>query len=152
IVANIEYFPPNYNAIGKAYFSSHEFSVSNSYCEVGSVGRILYNSQSLFNIDDLIAYGPTCGDQDILNFTGKHFSIYSAMNLIPKNPFSYAITTNGSSKSLVITNPDGDQAFDGNTPLHVQGFDSYNLSIYPNPVKNKIHVSSQNDLGILGIQ
>ncbi|QAA82523.1 T9SS type A sorting domain-containing protein [Aequorivita sp. H23M31] len=152
VIDDIEYLPPNSQAEGLVFFTIDQFSAGNNYCQFGFTGVITYSGENLFSIEDVFAFGPTCGDQEVLNFTDRHFSIYVTYDLIGKNPISYVMTINGSDKLLEVTNPDGDKAFYGNFPLAIGNYTQANFSVYPNPSQDKLFVISSKDLDVLKIQ
>src|SRR5690606_33239682 len=71
----------------------------------------------------------------------------------PSNTYHYLIAVGPeNSKILTLTNSNNNQAIYSSESLNVQNFNKDQFLLYPNPVKNEIHLSSQNDLGTLGIQ
>lgn len=152
IIENLEYFPPNSNALGKAHFENSQISVGNDYCEYGLSGFIEYDAQSIFNFIEAVVYGPTCGDPVVINYAGKHLSIYLGINNIPKNPFTYTIISENGLITLTVINIDNDKAIYTNENLSINDFDNSKISIHPNPAINEVYLSSVNVSGNLKIK
>ena len=67
-------------------------------------------------------------------------------------PFLYEIVVNGNRKVLTITNVNGDMAIYANEILSNQDFDVLSFTIFPNPVKDVLQVSTQNEVELKQIQ
>ena len=137
----------------KGFFTENPFQFSSSYCDAIRVA-VTYNIQNTeLSFEDypifLLGF---CTDQQLQNFSDEYFSILYQNSGEAKNPFGYIITTNGSSKSLEITNPDGDIAYYSSEPLSMSEFNVTQISIYPNPVKEKLILNSSSKTGNLNFK
>lgn len=150
-IENIDYLPPDRGFPNSHGFTESPFSFWSSYCDAIDVA-VTYNQNHELTLEDypIILLG-FCVDQEDLLFNSRYFSILYQDFGQAKNPFLYSITTNGTVKSLEISNADGDIAFYGSEPLSIAEFDSALFTIYPNPVKDKLLLSSKRAMGNLKI-
>ena len=144
-IDNVDYFLPNLEPISfeEHIFTDIPYKFYTGYCDSVDPLVTYDNQSSTFYLQDspMIVPGDFCSLPENYTFNSQYFSILYGTNLIAKNPISYIITTNGSNKSLLITNPEGDKAYYGNEKLFVQNFDAITLYMYPNPVRDKLYLS-----------
>ena len=145
-------YPTDSTFNGELYFNSEQINGVHNYCESGFAGEVVYNGISQFNLNDIVIAVENCNDPDILQFINKHYSVYFDNNTIPNNPLEYEISSSGSSKTLTITNPEGNQAIYGNELLKIQVMESTKFSVFPNPIKNLLNIKWQNEMRKLAIQ
>lgn len=155
-IDNVDYFLPNLEPISfeEHIFTDNPYKFYTGYCDSVDPLVTYYNQSSTFYLQDspMIVPGDFCSLPENYIFNSQYFSILYGTNLIAKNPISYIITTNGSNKSLLITNPDGDKAYYGNEKLFVQNFDAITFYMYPNPVRDKLFLSSNEKTGTLKLK
>ncbi len=89
-----------------------------------------------------------CNLQVNTDFEGIYFDIFfNEKTQDPyTEPFIYDIVINGPQKTLTIINVNGDSAIYSNELLSIQELDNLSFEIYPNPVTNKLFISSIFDL------
>jgi len=112
------------------------------------------DSNALFNVENssFISTEFTfslidCSFQANATFEGIYFNFYFENNPLAY-PFTYLITTEGTSKTLTITNYFGDEAIYGNEMLSTLNFSISLFTIYPNPVRNSFKIVYKNNLKV----
>src|SRR5690606_16454990 len=91
--------------------------------------------------------------EDATAFMNRHYFFYGIEVMPYNNPFNYVIENNGNEKTLTVTNVNGDQAIYGTQPiLSVRGFDENSFAVYPNPAKNEIFLSLENNSGKINVK
>lgn len=142
-IDNTDYLPPNGGYPNSHTFTENPFKFSSSYCDAINVAVTYDNQNTELSFEDypLFLLG-FCTDQQLQNFNDDYFSILYQNSGEARNPFGYTITTNGTINLLEITNPDGDIAYYSNEPLSISEFNVKQISIYPNPVKEKLILKS----------
>ena len=143
-----DYLPPS--SFGSCRFNETPYRFGAQYCDAIDVEATFQNTELYLEDDPMFLLG-FCIYQDDLNFDTKYFSVFYSSSLA-RNPFSYTITTTGSSKELEITNADGDIAFYSSEPLSMSEFNVTQISIYPNPVKEELILHSASKSGNLKIK
>ncbi|PKP27048.1 MAG: hypothetical protein CVU03_00425 [Bacteroidetes bacterium HGW-Bacteroidetes-2] len=103
-------------------------------------GEVIYQSNNNFLITHSESSLLLCEPQANFYFEGIQFVFFSEGGDHLEDPFPYNITTNGSEKTLVITNIRGDEAIYGDQILSIGAFMDIPFSVYPNPVKNTLTV------------
>lgn len=68
------------------------------------------------------------------------------------DPFPYIISDDGSEKTLIIENVNGDQAIYGNYILSTINFHSSQFTVHPNPSKEKLFITTTNRFGNLNVK
>lgn len=137
--------PPNLEIepqTGSVQFLEGENKITLYYCD-GYDQSINYDSDDGFSLEGEISIlVGTCGAPENWEFAAMYFSVFYDME-IAKNPFSYTITTeDNGTKSLLISNPDGDSALYGNELLSTTGFNNdTDFIVYPNPAIDLLYIS-----------
>ncbi|OIP50740.1 MAG: hypothetical protein COZ75_10840 [Flavobacteriaceae bacterium CG_4_8_14_3_um_filter_34_10] len=147
IIENSDYFPPS-NAevefVGLTFYENSSNDFETNVCNL-FFGNLEYDSNQNFTILNSAITLLGCDIQDNSIFEGVYFGFFSdSNNNHLEDPFPYNITTNGSEKTLVITNIRGDEAIYGDQILSIGAFMDIPFSVYPNPVKNTLTVQNQN--------
>lgn len=65
--------------------------------------------------------------------------------------YAYEIIVNNNFSTLILTSSTGDKAIYNNTNLAVQGFLKPTFTVYPNPVKDILHIENLTDIPIAEI-
>ncbi len=81
----------------------------------------------------------------------NEFFLSDPQNYVFNNPFSYSFRTENEILYLDITNAKGDVATFYTTTLSNTSFEKVELSMYPNPATNLVHIQSSN-AQILGVE
>jgi hypothetical protein len=144
-ILNGEFFEqpiPNFDAF--IYFENIIFHVFHQYCDEGTQSDIIYENEiNQFTISDEFIYIiGFCTSEEYTFFMGQHYSIYYDAGIIAKNPFNYTIESDGDNYMLTIENGEGDIAVYGNVPLSQPEFSQLQVTLYPNPVKDVLHINS----------
>ena len=93
-----------------------------------------------------------CDLEDTYTFQDIYFNLFYNWQEMD-NLFDYEIETiSVNYKVLTITNVNGDLAVYGNQQLSNQDFINVSVSLYPNPVKNTLQISTENNLTIKRIE
>ncbi len=145
--AGEEIVPPDSNCskYGRVYFENEDFSTEDACCETGCTSNIIYQGNNMFELSGKIPclLDTGCSDEQ-WNFFAQHNGIYFGEPTIGfYNPYEYQITNDGDSLALVVTNGIGDKAYYNNVLLSTQIFQDLKISIYPNPVKDRLVIESQ---------
>ena len=147
-------YPPNNNeAPVDVEFEIDISSLSTQFCTFIIGGNIDYSLvEDKFTVSDWTVGAVTCS----LNENQIYESLYIYGFFTPQlqnKIFLYEIDlTAGGQKVLTLTNEDGDMAIYGDEPLTVENFSSSYFSLYPNPVKESLKISSAKALGNFSIQ
>jgi len=154
-IDNVDYLPPNLGDVDLNFhtFTENPYRFFTGFCDGIDVALTYDNQNTQLSLEDnpgfLIG---SCFFPESNLFNDQYFSIFYQNLAQAKNPFSYIITTNGSGKALEISNPNGNAAFYGNTPLDIRKFDETQFSIHPNPAKNKLFLNATNTTGNLTLK
>ena len=146
IIGEIEYQAPvnneTFQFILYIYWDWDIYVFDNYHC-----GRLSNGAGIWFDNDTLylgfLDYSTTdCVNSENNLFRDQHFGIY--LNDVDKE-FAYEVTyiSNGD-KQLVITNEFGDQAIYLSPILGIPEDNTISFKIYPNPVSDKLYISSDN--------
>lgn len=153
LIEGEEVFQPDSNCSeqGRVYFFVDVISVDNLCCEFSCTTPIYYTETTGFEFGDGENDGVACllnascnPDEPELEYAFLHQNVYfvPADPDILFNPYTYEITENGDDLALVVTNGEGDKAYYNNVLLNTQDFQDPQVSIYPNPVKDKLFIES----------
>jgi len=125
-------------------FFENSLEMSIPYCEDGYVGEDMEveENQLIFSFFDWSLAG-LCLEDDY-DYIEKHYTIYAVNDGTgtPKNPFTYTIETIDDYYQLTIENGEGDWAVYNSVLLSTTDFSKDNFTLYPNPVKETLHISS----------
>jgi hypothetical protein len=138
-----EEFNPPQSFSAQAHFQLDRIIVYHILC--GSMDSdIEYQSNNGFTLIGSPTYTHgDCSDPDLIDFMVKHYSIYHIVGQdIAKNPFNYTIDSDGDNYMLTIENGEGDIAVYGSVPLSQPEFSQPQLTLYPNPVTDVLHINS----------
>ena len=155
IIDGQDNFPPNLPTepqIGKVAFIENEDVIEISYCDSTNPTINFDLTENIFNLEDnpIILIG-LCSYQENLSFASKYFSVFYNQH-IAINPFNYTITNENGIIILTIINSVGNKAIYTNELLANQNFDISSFTIFPNPVKNILQISTQIGLQVKQIQ
>ena len=141
-VDNITYLAPSNNEISEIpanfYVPNEGEEFNTSICNTASGSNIVYENANLSFPDGL---GITLIECDLavnFNFEMLYFQGFFFDN--GTSPFAYEILTAGTTKTLVLTAQDGDQAMYGDRLLAMEDFEEASVPIYPNPVTDKLNL------------
>ena len=128
------------------FFENGSDDFTTSVCNSFS-GTLIYNGNQIFSIQDYALTLIFCDLQENTIFEGIYLSIFFDPNIQEpySEPFFYTIVVNGNERTLTIENLNGDQAIYGNNILSNEDIEISEFSIYPNPVKNVLFLSSPVD-------
>lgn len=105
-----------------------------------------------FSITEFIQFGTDCFNQENQIYQSLYFNTFFQPQIVPRI-FTYQIELGtNDSKSLILINEEGNQAIYGNQPLATPDLLIPQFSIYPNPVKNHLFLSSKNDVENLNVK
>lgn len=132
---------------GTSNFNTDPNSIQFGYCDAYET-MISYTGDDGFELpvdSPLILLG-MCTNQIIINFGFAFQSIYYENEAL--NPFTYTITDNGDTKTLLVTNGIGNQAIYGSEPTmgiaDNSALSALSVSIYPNPTSNYLNITLRN--------
>lgn len=144
--------PPVNNEIPFVAMDFYEVnpSIETAVCpESGGGGDVIFNGTTNFNIPVFVYLTGGCyGDPENEVFNALYIDEYWASNT--SGDFSYTITEDGSSITLIITNQLGDTAIYGNELLSSENFNDNSFAIYPNPATTILNIEN-NDVIITNI-
>lgn len=95
------------------------------------------DSNSSFTLSDMGQTLATCGIYENRVYEQLYFGFYWDNY---SNPFTYVITTESDSSTLIVTAANGDQAIYGSARLHVNEFKITEIKAYPNPVVDELFI------------
>ncbi|WP_104736236.1 T9SS type A sorting domain-containing protein [Hanstruepera ponticola] len=99
------------------------------------------DSSSSFTFTELYQTLSTCGLTENSVYESMYFNFYFSNQ---ENLFSYEITMESDTNTLVVTSANGDQAIYGSARLHVNEFKLSEIKTYPNPVVNELVIEKHN--------
>ena len=136
-----DFFLPYPTFEARLGFSEDSFSISHPQCEEVLGDDINYDSNDIFNLSgDIFILLGSCDPEGFIY--NKHYPIYYTNDIIPINPFTYIIETEGTNSTLTIENNVGDIAIYGNHFLGIANFNEPITLLYPNPAYDQISLSS----------
>lgn len=98
------------------------------------------DNNSSFTISDMGQTLATCGMYENRIYEQLYFGFYWDNY---SNPFTYNITINPDSSTLIVTAANGDQAIYGSARLHTDEFRMADIKTYPNPVIDELVIEKQ---------
>ncbi len=144
IIDGQDNLPPNNEDVPFITVSFNENLFFTFVCD-GLDGIVIYNN-SQFSFD---SWSMTLGGCFGINATENavYQGIYLGEFFISNidNPFTYSITDEGSSKTLVIFSSNGDEAIYSSVLLSTQDYSTNLFTILPNPVKDELFISGTID-------
>lgn len=143
-IDGVDYDP---TLMGELLFSTDNISAGHPFCEDYFGTPIFYDNMDVFNLDDnpVFLLG-SCSDPVYTDFMEKHYSIYFLDGQFAKNPFNYALNTNGNGTIvLTVTNNEGNQAVYTDPFLSTIDLTSVDISFHPNPVDDLLYFYSKNN-------
>jgi len=125
-------------------------SIETAACpESAGGGDVIFNGTTNFNIPVFVYLTGGCyGNPENEVFNTLYIYEYWASNT--SGDFSYTITEDGSSITLIITNQLGNTAIYGNELLSSENFNENSFAIYPNPATTILNIEN-NDVIITNI-
>jgi len=117
-------------------------AVSLEFCDI-LVCDVTYDSiEDIFTLGSWVALPGSCDQPENFNFAPIYNSIFYD-GVIPKNPFSYDIVSEGGGVlMLTITNGEDNQAIYGNVLLSTPEVNFNEIILYPNPTNSIIFIES----------
>jgi len=112
---------------------------------------LVVNQHFIIDFNDFYLYdnlniGLTqCNITENNNFQNLYFAFF--LNNLP-GPFGYTVIDESGTKTLTITNTNGDQAIYGNFVLSTQEYINSLFTVYPNPVKDILTIEEQSNIEI----
>ncbi len=103
----------------------------------------VYPNDNQFFIYDYVMTLGSCGMSELTAFSNQYLNFY--VNNLP-GAFSYNIQTNNGVQELTVTNTLGNQAVYNRSVLSVDENNFEAISLYPNPVKDVLHITSDANL------
>ncbi len=146
IIDGQDNLPPNNEDVPfiTVFFSEIQFETG--VCDAMSGGIIYDNLNSQFSFDSwYMTFGGCFGINATENavYEGIYLGEFFISNI--DNPFTYSITDEGSSKTLVIFSSNGNEAIYSNELLSTQDYSTNLFTILPNPVKDELFISGTID-------
>ena len=86
-------------------------------------------------------------DGPCVTIYGKHAGVYYDMI----QPFTYSIEQDGDEFTLEITNFEGNRAYYSSVPLSQPEFSQLQLTLYPNPVTDVLHINSLDVINTISV-
>ncbi|MEP0264803.1 T9SS type A sorting domain-containing protein [Dokdonia sp.] len=123
------------------------YSITGNVCDTFFSSVIFEHENTIETLRMGFDYVETLGGCDIsenLNFQGTYFSFY--VNFL-EDPYEYQITFSGDDAlSLEVFSPNGDIAIYNNLTLSVNDITEISFSIYPNPVQDQLHITTNQSI------
>ena len=148
-----DHFPPQNAELPYIFLTFQQiedkYTFTSTVC--GSFGGIIEFNEDTFLFLEFGGTLEECGEQENYDYENLYSEYFYSQN--STELFSYTIETNGDgSKTLIITNSDGNQAIYGNQHLSTYETAQNGTIIFPNPVKDKLYIkNSQNEHVIIKI-
>lgn len=150
-IESVDYEAPNNNEIDFISLNIYPDTFNTIVCQ-GLSGHDLTISNTEINvIEFVILPGDSCNLPENNDYEYLYYNGFFEWQSHDKT-FLYTIEEVGETLSLVLTNDNGDKAFYGNERLGVFEFEKIQYSIHPNPVKNRLFLSSNANTGTLNIK
>ncbi|AFL80476.1 hypothetical protein Aeqsu_0975 [Aequorivita sublithincola DSM 14238] len=152
IINGQDNFPPNNSEVNNIPLDISINQFSTQVCAPLLATVIEFSTvENTFSVIEFIQFGTDCIDQDNQQYQILYFNAFFNAQQVP-GLFDYQIEVGTNTKSLTITNKDGNQAIYGDAPLSVSELQNYRFSIFPNPVKNELFLNSKNNVGNLNLK
>jgi len=132
-----DYFPPTNDEIDQITLNLTSIDLQTEVCNIlgANIGQI---DDFEFRIDKLNIIPIDCSFQENNDFDTIYFTDFYLINQTPPITFLYEIENNGDDRMLTITNSNNDIAIYDNVPLAINDFENSIITIFPNPVKDKL--------------
>jgi len=146
---NTEFFPPYANGldvIEANFLEEVDFWTNN--CQL-LMAQIHYNNESEsfhFDAKNLQLENDCENFTSFINLYNSFFNAVEELNF--ENSFDFQINQNSTHSVLILTNTNGDQAYYNSEFLSLPTENRLNVSVYPNPAREKIYFSSDSNLPI----
>lgn len=136
IVENgVDYFPPNTDI--PLTFNQQNSTLRTTFCNFLEATITFENNLTNFTSNGYVASLIIC---NMAPFEPQYFSVFSNEGLVPTN-FLYAITENGTLKTLIITNlTNNKKAIYSNQNLSTVAFKELKFSVYSNNLTDLLTV------------
>tara|TARA_R110002049_G_scaffold47627_1_gene137729 strand:- start:346 stop:954 length:609 start_codon:yes stop_codon:yes gene_type:complete len=142
LIDNEEHHPPGEE--GEATMINMDVSMVDFVtvvCDSHNCNDIWFNGIDSFTLDSCITTILGCQFPENEMYQNLYFYDFFNAEFSP-NSFDYIIEIIGDIKTLTLTNSSGDKAVYRNELLSVHSSKLVNVSIYPNPVNDKLNISS----------
>jgi hypothetical protein len=161
LIINGQTLPPPSNSevpyIPLDFFENGNDDFTTTVCNSFS-GTLVYGGSENFTIQDYSLTLIFCDLEENTIYEGIYLGFFFDPTTQDPyiEPFPYTITVNGSAKTLIIENVNGDQAIYGNEILSTIDFKSSKLAIYPNPATDLLLIESSdkmiNEIKIINVK
>ncbi len=142
---------PNNGEIGNIPLDFIQIGFSTQPCNLLNM-EIEDLTNSDFTTSRAVIYEYNCSFPDTYYFEEVYFMDFFHFDMMGLT-FNYALEIGANdTRMLTITNIEGDIAIYGNAALSVDDSPAAKVSIYPNPVKDKLFLSTKSALGNLKIK
>ena len=122
-------------------FLSEDYDFNTQMCN-NLIGSLNFDDGvPSFTFTDINQTLVVCGITENSVYEQQYFCFYLCNST---NPFTYSIIPNSDSRTLIVTDVNGDQAIYGSARLHVNEFRKAEIKAYPNPVENLLTIEKQN--------
>ncbi|MBK5212228.1 MAG: T9SS type A sorting domain-containing protein [Flavobacteriaceae bacterium] len=146
VISGQNHIPPNNSEVPfvPLYFFENANDDFLTYVCNNFAGKLAYQSNESFTIQEYSLMLLFYNLEENTTFEGKYLSFFfdATTQETYTEPFQYNIIVNGSEKTLTIENVNGDQAIYGNQILSNENVETSHFFIHPNPVKDKLVLSS----------
>ncbi|GEQ84809.1 hypothetical protein ULMS_03170 [Patiriisocius marinistellae] len=141
VVNNTDNFPPVIARL--EFYDSNPYGISLGICEDFYSSQLTFNNtEETFSIfGGWLSGAGDCNNQTFETYRLFYYNFYEGNESMP---FEYLITQTGNELSLIITAGNGDKAFYGNTMLSTQEQSKLRITLFPNPAKDVLMISTTN--------
>ena len=148
VIDDEDFFPPNNSdepITGTITFMEQYGMVGITFCDSASP-EIEYNPNGFLLEEDPIFLVGLCFLFENMTFSSNYFSVFYTNSHIAINPFNYIFTTENDHIVLTVINADGNKAIFINELLSNQDIVNRAITVFPNPVKNVLQISTQSNI------
>jgi len=148
VIDGVDYFPPSNSELETVNLEfvdhSNFYSMATYACSLISADVNDIDNQ-VIDIYDFYIIDGNCTLPETIAFEDLYFNDFYNWT-VPDQIFGYVIESGaGNTEMLTLTNQQGDTAIYGNYLLAVENVDVPKFSLYPNPVKDKLFLTSTNN-------
>ncbi len=141
---------PNNGEIGNVPLDFMQFGLSTQPCNLLNM-EIEDLTNSEFTTTSAVIYEFNCSFPETYDFEEVYFMDFFHFNMMGLT-FNYVLEIGANdTRMLTITNTEGDIAIYGNAALSIKNNMASRFTVFPNPVKNKLILTSKNTAGNLEV-
>lgn len=153
IINGVSHYPPGINgeaAIIECHITENNFGTT--VCDSRGADISSFDDvNNTFSVGLFVSLAEDCPFQENQIFQDLYFDDFLHWSE-PSNTYQYLIGVGANdSRTLTLKNSDNYQAIYGNEALNIQNFNGERFSLYPNPAKNELFLSSKNTGGNLDV-